>query len=708
MIISEQKLRRLIRQTIIKESFLSSEVKSVEKVKLGDLTLQATGYIAVDDLNPDKFDHVLVYSKKTDHQKIVKNTNSFKLMINNFTYTIKNNKKKSKIKIQLNSDMSAYAIPLTTPGLKKVESSIDIGTNPADKVIESLSFLGMVPVYGNVADVAAGILALAKRPPDYVMAVLCVLFAIPWGGLFARASREPIEKALRQLIEEGGELAPDVAYGIFIRKKKQSVVSLEDFKKHLKGEVLDPDVAKLIKKELGENVDKAKVWKKQFVDIAEASSEEISQLTKINANLFKEHLQEMDKILDDLFESIVTPQSVKAGSESLKKLIPGIKENIIKVAEQSLDTIVSDLGERSATHMKNSIIPQLKNALNKNTSPELFDKVFFKYAKDFIQTSNLDDQIKKQIKTQDLKSFRSSLDVVLKAKGASRKEVYDKILNSIDDNTIEKVMTFSADDVAKLSKNYLDYIKNLKININAGSVGKTGRGESGTFTHLGSKGIIDIFDFTGSKSDITSFLHEFNHSIDKSFLNAILLTKPILDVTMSKVSKHSAFSSDFIYKKVFGGTADRAVIKKSTKSIAKRSSSLAKQYSGKSSSDVYRSLQKIDDFADVPDYYLKVFADTLSKGKSIAVDSSYFLDPTETYVRFRGFANRLMDAGVDIGNKKELAEFFLDRKNFPLTKFMPDAGEFQAEMLAIISMPGRGAREDLWKSTFDVIYQFLN
>jgi len=489
--LKESILKSLIRQSIMKEAFLSSDVKSLEKVKLGDLTLQAIGYIAVDDKNPDKFDHVLVYSKKTDHQKIVKNTDSFKLMINNFTYTVKNNEDKYRHRIQLKNDMSAYAIPLSTPGLKKVESNLKTGkASPADYVIEILSLSGMVPVYGNVADVAAGILSLAKKPPDYVMAILCFLFAVPLGGLVARASREPIEKALRELIEEGGELTPDVAYGIFISKKKQSVISLEDFKKHIKGEVLDSDVAKLIGKEIGENVDKARVWKKQFIDIAEASSEEISQITKIDNKIFKEHLQEMDKILDDLFESIVTPQSAASGSKNLKKLIPGIKENIVKVAEQSLDTIVADLAESSAKHMKNSIIPQLKNALNRGVKPEEFDEVFFKYTKDFISTPNLDDEIIKQIKTQDLATFKKSLNTVLKANGISRKEVYNQILNSINDDAIEKAMTFSADDVAKLSKNYLGYIKNLEINIKTGSVGKSGRGESGVFSHLGDEGRI--------------------------------------------------------------------------------------------------------------------------------------------------------------------------------------------------------------------------
>jgi hypothetical protein len=121
------------------------------------------------------------------------------IFINNsgtsFSYNtdVINNGGKSKILLISPSNLPDD-ITIEYSSVKKAAAdSTDIAY--VDYIIETLGLIGMVPFLGEPADVAAGILEILKDDPNYLMAAISFICAIPVAGTLAAPAKQAIKNA---------------------------------------------------------------------------------------------------------------------------------------------------------------------------------------------------------------------------------------------------------------------------------------------------------------------------------------------------------------------------------------------------------------------------------------------------------------------------------------------------------------------------------
>ena len=730
MIIKEQKLRSIIRNMIMKEAFLSSDVKSLEKVKLGDLTLQALGYIAIDDKNPDKFDHVLVYSKKTDHQKIVKNTDSFKLLTNNFTYTVKNNERKSSHKIQLKSDMSAYAIPSATPGLKKIESNLKTGkASPADWAIEALSFAGIVPAAGTPADIAAAVLAIAKDPPDYVLAALSLILGVgvPFG--IGYLVKEPAEKAVKAAIKNANdpkEIGEAIASHISELSDKPIT---DEFAERLEKEILD--ILELVRD----------------IDI-----ETLPGLDESIEKAFQKNIDTLEEVIESVTVTLkraespsgTTSAQAKALSKEANKLTKVVQEEMKKQLKQTSMNLL----RRSLTEISKDadvILKEQRKGMTKFVEKYAGDDNLMAGALDAWYGHFFKGKTYKGVEYENYDQFKTAVEILSKFTGQNVEAIFkdfaSKIANQglpnnyydfVDQNLINRIVAQYLEKVKEIdfvfgdipmSTNFTSGIKTatawfspdeMRVSfpisnqqlrqytvINPGSSGSP-------FDSDAKKEIVSgVSDFVKSSKNKEIIQHEFLHGLDRSLMIAISGGNDVLRTIV-----RGAHASDMIHKKYFP-------MEDSLDSIGEK---MAKEFNDMPSFFIstlkdYKTGKEagkyLHDQFGFPEYFSEVLAATIRNGIFTANDiktikSSFFryeINPTELYVRMQRLAEILKDNNVKLNDTRSVARYFLENKG--TSADLEAAGFFVHIMINILENP-KNYDEDLYKQTFKIVFDYIN
>lgn len=195
MIISEQKLRSVIKKSLL-ESFLDSKVDSLEAVEINGLKYQAYGYITQKGKKC-----AMIMVKKKNHQKMM--DIGAILLKAGAKYTIENNGKKFGQVAHKNNKNAYYAVPVDAKGIKFSSVKLETGAaSMADWAVEIGGVLGGIPFIGEPIDIAAGIVAAIKRPPDYLLAACSILFALPAIGTAIALTGKPL---IKKFGKEGAE-----------------------------------------------------------------------------------------------------------------------------------------------------------------------------------------------------------------------------------------------------------------------------------------------------------------------------------------------------------------------------------------------------------------------------------------------------------------------------------------------------------------------
>ena len=101
----------------------------------------------------------------------------------------------SKISVPSISDPNTFFEKLETGAASMADYAIEIG-----------GILGGIPAIGNAADVGTAILAMVKDPPDYLLAALSILCAIPAIGIGVAVVAKPLAKKFGgKAAKEAGE-----------------------------------------------------------------------------------------------------------------------------------------------------------------------------------------------------------------------------------------------------------------------------------------------------------------------------------------------------------------------------------------------------------------------------------------------------------------------------------------------------------------------
>lgn len=195
MIISEYQLRSIIKNMLL-ENFLDSKVDSLEAVEISGLKYQAYGYITQKGKKC-----AMIMVKKKNHQKMM--DIGAILLKAGAKYTIENNGKKFGQVAHKNNKNAYYAVPVDTKGIKFSSVKLETGAaSMADWAVEIGGILGGIPFIGEPIDIAAGIVAAIKRPPDYLLAACSILFALPAIGTAIAIAGKPL---IKKFGKEGAE-----------------------------------------------------------------------------------------------------------------------------------------------------------------------------------------------------------------------------------------------------------------------------------------------------------------------------------------------------------------------------------------------------------------------------------------------------------------------------------------------------------------------
>lgn len=335
MIIAENNLRKLIYQELISESFMTTKVDSLEAVSIDGKKYNALGYSMLDKessrysieniLNlvtgaQDRLDTVILQVPSNDAiltkikgskfilldgEILIRNSGT-KFKFNTDVFN-KNNKSKTRI--------VAFPIGEAIRKKHKVKFSserLDFDApSGADYAIEIAGILGMIPGLGEPLDAASAVLAIAKDPPDYILAIFSILCAVPVVGTAIALLRPGVKK----IAQEGGE---------------------EASKKFVEYIVENVDA----------NFDKATVRKmsihgRKVFDVIENTEavEHAANITGVTESVARENLEETRKIFDKIMEGFEDIGAARGG----RPLASGTKEAIEKQTKEQLDVVVKSL-----------------------------------------------------------------------------------------------------------------------------------------------------------------------------------------------------------------------------------------------------------------------------------------------------------------------------------------------------------------------------
>jgi len=233
MFILESNLRRIIREQIIAEGFLDSKVESLRAIEFRGERYDAAGY---GDMQGEVISTPVVIFSVPKGKKV-----AGKPLEGPFPFKVKN----SGTSFEIKRPLKYHYMPIETPGLKFSSERLDVGVaSGADWTIEIAGIVGGIPAIGTPADIGASLLAVIKDPPDYLIAAISLICALPVIGLGAAAARPILRKIGRGggkevgqklgevLMDQGVELTPTVM--TTIRKRLDALFNTINQKSRLK------------------------------------------------------------------------------------------------------------------------------------------------------------------------------------------------------------------------------------------------------------------------------------------------------------------------------------------------------------------------------------------------------------------------------------------------------------------------------------------
>lgn len=249
---SEKELRLLIRRSLLREGFLSSDIEDIATIviEIGDAKrnylVRGVGKIEGKDCIIFKMPKIDYKSRKKTFDNLgVKKLPQKDITVKYFEkeFTLSGSATKKRVNDK-SSKGERFYIPLE---LAKKSSTIELkkeklktgAPSMADYAIEIGGILGGIPALGNAADISAGVIAAIKDPPDYILAALSFLCAIPAIGIGVATVAKPIARKFglkgakvvgAQLRKKLTELGIELTEKLISKIKKQVFNLIEKLK----------------------------------------------------------------------------------------------------------------------------------------------------------------------------------------------------------------------------------------------------------------------------------------------------------------------------------------------------------------------------------------------------------------------------------------------------------------------------------------------
>jgi hypothetical protein len=617
MILSESDIRKIIRNAILNEGFLSGKVESLNSVKFGNKEYHAYGYANMQPWDPKTRNYkkeevkVVVFDAPKSHMKTIMQAggaivgDDFKVTNlsgrNMGTFGAKSGDGKNK--------MMTFFLPTNSPNLSYSTEKLDLGLpSMADYTVEIGGILGAIPGIGNVADIGTGIIAAIKDPPDYLIAAFSILCAIPALGIGIAFAKEAVKSA-------GKQGAPGVA----------KVLQKELLDKRV---TLDATMMSKIKKQytslLGSITAKGRV-------------DTIAKLTNQEAGLIAARLGETKKYIDDIVDNLEVVGKSSKGVDNLSKVV--VKRTSAKLLEEITTGQIGNVCSRWAKELAELLPKKYPNPpkgligrafKHPATGKDVVFKSFGEFKAEFLKLSDLLDN-------------EDGVDIFMK--------YYETIATApipVKPQNIEMITDML---MQKMTKIKIKMIVDPKI-----AAKEFGKGTKGIMRH-GDPPVVLInyakFSKDGLEKNIQETMeHELIHGIDKLLLTVLAggdeLAKDLIKRKGMVMASDLAGVSGVLKGAKGNQLSDYIFNEKSVKNIIDKGS---------------RNLDGLTNWQ----YYLA------RVGKFSASDIAYVSDPAEMFVRVQRVSYWLKQNGF---KHNEWDQFFRRDANEMISE-IPDSDFFR-------------------------------
>jgi len=526
MIISESVLRQLVREAIISESFLDATVDSLRAIEFKGETYRAVGY---GEVPGPTFDVPVVIFAVHKTKKPVG-----KPLEGPFPFKIKN----AGSTYKLTKPLGYHYMPTKTPGLKFSSEKLDLGkSSGADWAVEIAGILGAIPGIGAPADIGAAVLASIKTPPDYLLAAISIICALPIIGVGAAFARPFLKKVGRKGAAEVGQ---------------QLGKALED-----KGIDLGETTLTSLRKKM------AQIWSKMTKP---EKIELLADFTNQEADMIIKHLGETRGVIDEILDNLVVTGS-KAGAKGLDDFARAVvKRTTAKLIGEVTTGQIRNACARWAKEIAKELPNNPRLIIGREfTIPQTGKKVVFKSVDDLSNT------------------FFQSMEIIgITGKDAANlwKQFYkETVTKNLGPPTPAQIDSMTDMLVQKMAKIKIDVIEDASMWASKTKRGPDTRGlmKPGpppslfiNFAAFAKKGLEETMQETME--------HEMIHGIDNLLLSVLAGGDEALEALFKR--KGAKFASDLassgtlkgaggelLDRYVFGETAIEKIMKESPKNL---------------------------------------------------------------------------------------------------------------------------------------------
>lgn len=261
--------------------FLTAKRDRLQSITWNGKTYNALGYLP--DGSP-----VALISKEDIKNEDVSSSGPFELLgQKNISVTNADETQNYNLAQYQGGNVLPVSVRPGATGVTQNKTKVDYGdASSADIAIEIGGILGAFPLLGEPVDIASGVIAAYKDPPDYILAAISILCAVPVLGIGA-AVLKPALRRLGSAKEIGEKIGEEMA-------------------KNMEPELIAPAVKEA--KELAHEV---------LDKVAEKIPEDVS-VPEVASNPIQKVKKEVDKIIDGIYYS---SDSVKATQHYSKEVM---------------------------------------------------------------------------------------------------------------------------------------------------------------------------------------------------------------------------------------------------------------------------------------------------------------------------------------------------------------------------------------------------
>jgi hypothetical protein len=274
--------------------FLTAKRDRLQSITWNGKTYNALGYLP--DGSP-----VALISKEDIESKDVSSSGPFELLgQTNISVTNADETQNYNLAQYQGGNVLPVSVRPGATGVTQNKTKVDYGdASSADIAIEIGGILGAFPLLGEPVDIASGVIAAYKDPPDYILAAISILCAVPVLGIGA-AVLKPVLRRLGSAKKIGEKIGEEMA-------------------KNMEPELIAPAVKEA--KELAHEV---------LDKVAEKIPEDAS-IPEVASNPIQKVKKEVDKIIDGIYYS----------SDSVKKTQHYSKEVMLDFFKKDISKLTS-------------------------------------------------------------------------------------------------------------------------------------------------------------------------------------------------------------------------------------------------------------------------------------------------------------------------------------------------------------------------------